>query len=544
MIQSVETFATNTTNQALTLGFQPEGLDLSLTLGFQPKELDLSLALDCQPEGLDLSDEAQLFGEKLVKIYSNYLENIKNNKILETCFTVDLDDILCSIAPTLTNIDIETSTYKNEIIPHIIMVEIPLIFKFSEKSHFTKKMLSVLSQFSKISSEINQSTTKFKTKGTNKSSKKYIYNHIEQNISKYNKLLNFIQAHICTDEDDFLSSEIIERRKSILGIRYYSKPFTRTKKLSIILTKQVHEDLTICKARLNYDGSEIDYSSSYILRTSSSVDSSGKIDCGLIFGCDTKKEIFDILKVAIENTSLEHLSFSYNNNICSKAAGGFILKTGCNNVTFYLNLHLRHGGCKDTSAKYMDGILPSYSTKILHLLKNKQILVSNVKKIYHNFDIGILANLGIYYIKYHQLVKKKIFQLIELGFNKNDFQYRILECYRPECCYKDIVLKYNQLTKKDVICSKCRIAELCLLCGSNSHFGECTKIDESSQKWIEENTKKCPNCRVDVQKNNGCQHITCVCLTHFCWSCLAIYHPNDITEHYRGGDVYNGRCAV
>jgi macrodomain Ter protein organizer (MatP/YcbG family) len=517
MIQSVETFATITTNQLPALG---------------------------------LSADGQLFGEKLLKIYSTYLKNenpILGNKTsgqnLQKCVDVDLDGILSSSAPTLTNNDIETSTYKIEIIPHLIMVEMPLIFKFSENVLDTKKILGTLSQFSNISCAINDCTKSHKEEKMSKIGKRQNYNFIEMNISKYNKLLNFIQAHIRTDEDEFLTDEIRERRKLILDIRYYNAPFMRTEKSSIILKKQVHEDSTIAKTRLNYDGSEIDYSSQNILRTSKSVDSAGKADCGLIFGCETKKEIFDILKVAIENASLEHLVCEYD-SVSSKTYGGYIQK--CTHKTiFYLNLHLRHGGCKDKSAKYMDGILPSHSTKIVHVLKNKPMLVSSIQKIYHNFDIGIFASIGIYYIKYHQLVLKKIYKLIELGFNKNDLKYRVLECYRPECCYKDIVLKYDsKIMQKDITCAKCTIAELCLLCGSNSHFGECTKIDESSQQWIEENTKKCPNCQADVQKNNGCQHITCVCRTHFCWSCLAMYHPNDITEHYRGGDVYHGTCAV
>lgn len=33
--------------------------------------------------------------------------------------------------------------------------------------------------------------------------------------------------------------------------------------------------------------------------------------------------------------------------------------------------------------------------------------------------------------------------------------------------------------------------------------------EEKTKKWVEGNTKKCPKCRADIQKNGGCDHMTC-----------------------------------
>ena len=39
--------------------------------------------------------------------------------------------------------------------------------------------------------------------------------------------------------------------------------------------------------------------------------------------------------------------------------------------------------------------------------------------------------------------------------------------------------------------------------------------------WIMAKTKSCPNCRKSIEKNQGCNHMTCrLCSNEFCWLCL------------------------
>jgi hypothetical protein len=44
--------------------------------------------------------------------------------------------------------------------------------------------------------------------------------------------------------------------------------------------------------------------------------------------------------------------------------------------------------------------------------------------------------------------------------------------------------------------------------------------------WTRIRTKKCPSCHVKIQKNGGCNHMTCKkCCHEFCWICYS-RHPN------------------
>jgi len=47
------------------------------------------------------------------------------------------------------------------------------------------------------------------------------------------------------------------------------------------------------------------------------------------------------------------------------------------------------------------------------------------------------------------------------------------------------------------------------------------------RRWMNQNAKPCPKCRSPIEKNGGCNHMTCVkCRHQFCWLCLATYDSN------------------
>ena len=61
--------------------------------------------------------------------------------------------------------------------------------------------------------------------------------------------------------------------------------------------------------------------------------------------------------------------------------------------------------------------------------------------------------------------------------------------------------------------------------------------ESENVKWLIANTKQCPKCHKYIEKNQGCNHMTCRkeaggCSYEFCWICLSEWGPH-------GSSYYN-----
>ena len=134
--------------------------------------------------------------------------------------------------------------------------------------------------------------------------------------------------------------------------------------------------------------------------------------------------------------------------------------------------------------------------------------------------------------------KKPMIELFR-KFTIDDFISRapyVVPCVASNCYYYFVVpdkcvTADQTVPQKGVIC-KCGTA-VCVGCSKVGHeplscrmFEDWTNSSGSIQdalnsNWKKHNTKSCPGCHIDIQKNQGCMHMTCAkCRHEFCWLCL------------------------
>ncbi|CDW86144.1 ibr domain containing protein [Stylonychia lemnae] len=98
-------------------------------------------------------------------------------------------------------------------------------------------------------------------------------------------------------------------------------------------------------------------------------------------------------------------------------------------------------------------------------------------------------------------------------------------CSRPTC---EKYVKAKSIKDKKL---KCECGQLvCFQCGNEYHgSSKCDSvIDKQFFDWVNENNVRyCPSCKIRIEKNDGCNHMTCIyCRFEFCWICGGMYAPD------------------
>ncbi|TEY63941.1 hypothetical protein BOTCAL_0149g00220 [Botryotinia calthae] len=149
----------------------------------------------------------------------------------------------------------------------------------------------------------------------------------------------------------------------------------------------------------------------------------------------------------------------------------------------------------------------------------------------HSLDLLVAADLKS---RYHELLTRTYVE------DKEFLKW----CPAPDCQNAiECGIKKKDLDKvvPTVVCDcKHRFCFGCIL--ADHQPAPCTLVkkwlkkcadDSETANWISANTKECPECNSTIEKNGGCNHMTCrKCKHEFCWMCMGLW-----SEH--GTSWYN-----
>ncbi|CAG2114667.1 unnamed protein product [Medioppia subpectinata] len=148
-----------------------------------------------------------------------------------------------------------------------------------------------------------------------------------------------------------------------------------------------------------------------------------------------------------------------------------------------------------------------------------------------------------------ELVKAKYQRLTTNSFVESN---RLLRwCPRPDCLHAFSVVS-KEAHPVTCVCG----TQICFGCGEANHEpigchllrewniksagNNSERIDGKTANWIITNTKECPKCRTTIEKNGGCNHMTCrsiKCKYEFCWVCLDSWSTHGTS--YYNCNLYN-----
>lgn len=139
--------------------------------------------------------------------------------------------------------------------------------------------------------------------------------------------------------------------------------------------------------------------------------------------------------------------------------------------------------------------------------------------------------------------KEKYIKLLSDNFISLNPMFRF--CPAPGCSF---IAEYSNMSVHEIQCNCGHF--FCFSCGEESHRpANCEIVKEWNLKnsaeseninWILANTKQCPSCRKPIEKNQGCNHMTCNkdfggCGYEFCWLCSGKWsdHGSNTGGYYK-----------
>lgn len=136
-------------------------------------------------------------------------------------------------------------------------------------------------------------------------------------------------------------------------------------------------------------------------------------------------------------------------------------------------------------------------------------------------------------------LKVKYQQIVANGFVQN---HRLMKWCPTAKCHNAVLLETGVVSES----VRCTCGTwFCFHCHNISHdpvpcdmLKEWAKVkaeDFEAHDWILRHTKPCPGCKINIQKQGGCMHMTCSkCRHEFCWTCMGRWAHHHVCNKLDG----------
>ena len=130
------------------------------------------------------------------------------------------------------------------------------------------------------------------------------------------------------------------------------------------------------------------------------------------------------------------------------------------------------------------------------------------------------------YAEFLRLVEVQFKQIVINSHNNVNCPITLIHCCRiePVCSGETYFIKSSSLVGTNytvVVCKLCQMEVCALGCGRIHHIGPCiSDLDHDTKILISQIARECPKCEINIEKNEGCNHMTCRCNFQFCWICM------------------------
>lgn len=212
-----------------------------------------------------------------------------------------------------------------------------------------------------------------------------------------------------------------------------------------------------------------------------------------------------------------------------------------NNDSFCVDCN--HKFCKDCYAMYLKTLLTESNCIVAHCPEIK-CKYPVTRSIFNSLVFS--SEIKSKYQVTHSTFNSLVFSSEEL-YNKYSIEKFIRSCKKYVYCPGENCQNIIFSEKPVMAICDCNL-EFCTGCQQENHLpASCELIEKWNLKnnsesenisWIKINTKKCPSCNVSIEKNDGCNHMTCKSCKHeFCWLCFKNWKNHMSCTKFENNDV-------